>query len=424
MVNAPRSFAPSPFAPSPPIRLDSAATELKALFEETRPLDLPSTDKPDRSSTPLVSSLTSGSLDSGGLDSGNLDSGALDTESLRSFKAWERLRFRGLPGLLRGGLSLGAIGLTMMAGGLSGAIIAQLYPQLSQSKFSQSQFSQSKLGQNLFGQDGLSQGGASGETPILEQFFQGLEHQPPRLSAQVQHWFSQSFNKDNSGLNRGGNPGSDRPGSVDPSRLAQWQPGELEAEIDRLVAASQTLETEVATLEQELGLPDLGLPAQDVALSHRLQALRQSVDSPGGADSAADSAANSPAENSPMASLPLHMTLPADLLFEDGKTGLKPEAQDLLGNLEKSLRSELNVPQGTRLNLTIATHTDNVGNAAQNLDLSFQRSRALQVYLSQRLNSPELVWIPVGYGATRPLADNSTESNRQRNRRVEIRLDW
>jgi len=298
----------------------------------------------------------------------------------------------------------------MMAGGLSGAMIAHLYPQ----------FSQSKLGQNLFGQDGLSQGGASGETPILEQFFQGLEHQPPRLSAQVQHWFSQSFNQDNPGLNSG----VDRPGSVDPSRLAQWQPGELEAEIDRLVAASQTLETEVATLEQELGLPDLGLPAQDVALSHRLQALRQSVDSPGGADSAADSAANSPAENSPMASLPLHMTLPADLLFEDGKTGLKPEAQDLLGNLEKSLRSELNVPQGTRLNLTIATHTDNVGNAAQNLDLSFQRSRALQVYLSQRLNSPELVWIPVGYGATRPLADNSTESNRQRNRRVEIRLDW
>jgi outer membrane protein OmpA-like peptidoglycan-associated protein len=253
----------------------------------------------------------------------------------------------------------------MMGGVLSGAMVAQLYPQ----------WSEGILGQSLSG------GSAS---PVLEQFFQGVEHQRPRLAVQVYDWFN-------------------GPSALEPSRLAQWQPGELEAEIDRLLAASQTLETEVANLEQQLGLQ---AQAQGAALSGRLLALRQAVESPSGSI------------------LPLQMTLPADLLFEDGKTNLKADAQDLLNNLEKSLRSELNLPQGTRLNLTIATHTDSVGNAAHNLDLSLQRSRSLQNYLSQRLNSPALTWIPVGYGSTRPLADNSTESNRQRNRRVEMTLDW
>ena len=356
MVNSPRSFAPSP-----PIGLDSAATELKVLFEEIRPLDGPR------------SSLKGG-------DSGLSSLPLMPlTEGLTPAPQAMEGRIQGLSPRLRsiigGVFSVGAIVLTMVVGGLSGAMVAQRFPQLSEGKLS-------------------GPSAAVTAPPVLEQVFQVFTHQRPRLSAQVYHWFN-------------------RPSSLDPATLSQWQPGELEAEIDRLLAASQTLEAEVAQLEQQLEQQieqplggQLGLQAEERGLSQRLLALRQSVDSPS------------------VASLPLQMTLPADLLFEDGKTSLKPEAQDLLDNLENSLRSELNVPQGTRLNLTIATHTDEVGNASQNLDLSFQRSRSLQIYLSQRLNSPALSWIPVGYGATRPLADNSTESNRQRNRRVEITLDW
>jgi len=342
MVNSPSSFAPAP-----PIGLDSAATELKALFEETCPLELP--------------------LDRPWVDP-DIPAPPSHAEAVKpSSQFWGY-------SLLQGTLGIGAIVLTMGLGGLSGAIVAQLYPSFFPD-FSPA-FSPQLSPSNV------------ARPPVLEQFFQSFAH-PPQLYLQAYQWFRKPPSL-----------------SVNPATLNQWKPGELEAEIDRLLTASQTLETEIATLEKQLGVT----LSPEHSPAEQLLALRQSLVSPA------------------TTTLPLQMTLPTDLLFEDGKTSLKPEATDLLQNLENSVRTALNVPPGTPLTLTIATHSDNVGNATQNLDLSFQRSRSLQVYLSQRLTMsatmPELVWSAVGYGATRPLADNSTESNRQRNRRVEITLDW
>lgn len=344
MVNSPPSFAPSP------IGLDSAATELKALFEETRPLDLPWV-------APEVHPGVSHSV-SNGVPTAD----PLTAEGLRAHWLWPR-------SLVQGVLSVGAIVLTMAVGGLSGAMVAQVYPELSR---------------ELLNKPG--QVPAMTPAPLLEQFFQGFAQQRSRLHIRAYQWWNKPPTL-----------------SVNPATLNQWKPGELEAEIDRLLSESQTLETEMANLEKQLGVT---LSSQEPSPTQRLLALRQSLVSPSSA------------------TLPLQMTLPTDLLFEDGKTSLKPEATELLQNLENSVRTELNLPPGAQLTLTIATHTDNVGNASQNLDLSFQRSRSLQVYLSQRLNTPGVIWNAVGYGATRPLADNSIESNRQRNRRIEITLDW
>lgn len=59
------------------------------------------------------------------------------------------------------------------------------------------------------------------------------------------------------------------------------------------------------------------------------------------------------------------------------------------------------------------------GNARHNKTLSEQRAQAVMKYLNEHGVTPgELV--AVGYGADRPIADNSTEEGREKNRRVEF----
>lgn len=67
----------------------------------------------------------------------------------------------------------------------------------------------------------------------------------------------------------------------------------------------------------------------------------------------------------------------------------------------------------------IAGHTDSQGNAAHNQTLSQDRSSSVIAWLKNHgVDSSSLV--PQGFGATRPVADNSTANGRALNRRVEI----
>ncbi|MBI1923104.1 OmpA family protein, partial [Candidatus Poribacteria bacterium] len=70
----------------------------------------------------------------------------------------------------------------------------------------------------------------------------------------------------------------------------------------------------------------------------------------------------------------------------------------------------------------IAGHTDDVGEASYNLELSFQRANAVMAYLVNAFGIAPSRLSAIGYGEERPIADNSTESGRQQNRRVEIVL--
>ena len=71
--------------------------------------------------------------------------------------------------------------------------------------------------------------------------------------------------------------------------------------------------------------------------------------------------------------------------------------------------------------LRIEGHTDNVGTARYNLDLSTRRAASVMRYLTEhgvdagRLTSE-------GYGLTRPRATNDTEEGRAENRRVEFNI--
>lgn len=71
--------------------------------------------------------------------------------------------------------------------------------------------------------------------------------------------------------------------------------------------------------------------------------------------------------------------------------------------------------------LTIEGHTDNSGIQAKNMTLSQARADAIRNYLLKKGVSPDRL-TAVGYGATRPVADNRTIKGRAANRRVELKL--
>jgi outer membrane protein OmpA-like peptidoglycan-associated protein len=69
----------------------------------------------------------------------------------------------------------------------------------------------------------------------------------------------------------------------------------------------------------------------------------------------------------------------------------------------------------------IEGHTDSVGDAAANQELSQRRAAAVRDALLARGVDAARVEA-VGFGASHPIADNRTESGRQKNRRIEIVL--
>ena len=73
------------------------------------------------------------------------------------------------------------------------------------------------------------------------------------------------------------------------------------------------------------------------------------------------------------------------------------------------------------VNLEISGHTDNRGKADYNRDLSQRRADSVKTYFVQRGIAPDRLQA-IGYGLTRPIADNKTSSGRATNRRTEFRL--
>ena len=75
------------------------------------------------------------------------------------------------------------------------------------------------------------------------------------------------------------------------------------------------------------------------------------------------------------------------------------------------------LPSGTVVE--IGGHTDNVGDAASNLQLSQQRAEAVRNFLVNQ-GVDQAMLTARGYGETKPIASNDTEQGRFRNRRIEF----
>ena len=74
-----------------------------------------------------------------------------------------------------------------------------------------------------------------------------------------------------------------------------------------------------------------------------------------------------------------------------------------------------------QVTMVIEGHTDNVGSDASNRVLSEQRAQAVADYFIDKGVARERL-IPIGFGESEPVAENTTAGGRQINRRIEVQL--
>jgi outer membrane protein OmpA-like peptidoglycan-associated protein len=103
------------------------------------------------------------------------------------------------------------------------------------------------------------------------------------------------------------------------------------------------------------------------------------------------------------------------LNFASGSATILPESKAQLDNIVAVLKAYPNV------NVKVGGYTDDVGSADSNLRLSQRRADAvMQALVSSGIATNRLR--AEGYGEKHPVADNSTEQGRARNRRIALRV--
>ena len=105
----------------------------------------------------------------------------------------------------------------------------------------------------------------------------------------------------------------------------------------------------------------------------------------------------------------------SNLHFETGKSTVKASSYASLNQLAEFLIRKKNQK------IVIAGHTDNVGDSATNNMLSLDRAETVKTYL-MRKGVPVEQLKAKGYGDSMPIADNSNEFGRAKNRRTEIHI--
>ncbi|WP_157564545.1 OmpA family protein [Mucilaginibacter arboris] len=104
-----------------------------------------------------------------------------------------------------------------------------------------------------------------------------------------------------------------------------------------------------------------------------------------------------------------------NIFFDTNKFTLKPESKSELEKLIVFLSIN------PKVIIEISGFTDNVGDAKSNQLLSENRAKAVYQYLvTNKIAAARLTF--KGYGATQPMASNTTEEGRRRNRRTEFKV--
>jgi outer membrane protein OmpA-like peptidoglycan-associated protein len=102
--------------------------------------------------------------------------------------------------------------------------------------------------------------------------------------------------------------------------------------------------------------------------------------------------------------------------FETGKDTILPRSNRILDSIAAILKENADIPR-----VRVEGHTDWIGSAEYNRDLSQRRAQSVVNALIQRGLAPEKL-LPVGYGEDRPVASNETAKGRALNRRVEFTI--
>lgn len=103
------------------------------------------------------------------------------------------------------------------------------------------------------------------------------------------------------------------------------------------------------------------------------------------------------------------------LSFKPGSSQINSSNFALLKKLEQAIGIY------SKYSVLIEGHTDSFGSDSVNLNLSFARAEAVKQYMDANMDQPVTIEA-VGYGETRPIANNETSEGRARNRRIDLVL--
>ncbi|MFM7426619.1 MAG: OmpA family protein [Elainella sp.] len=112
---------------------------------------------------------------------------------------------------------------------------------------------------------------------------------------------------------------------------------------------------------------------------------------------------------------PLLVTLPSDALFEMGSVTLRPGTAAILDSILVDLE------RYNGASIQVAAYSDQQQSADLDRQKTLEQARAVQKYLAGQMDQ-SIHWVTVGQGHNRPLAPEDSETNRQRNRRIEISI--
>lgn len=109
------------------------------------------------------------------------------------------------------------------------------------------------------------------------------------------------------------------------------------------------------------------------------------------------------------------VTFKSDVLFDSGSAALKAGAYQEINRVAQVLT------QYPETRITVAGHTDSDGSEAMNQDLSVRRAEAVRnALVAQGVSGARIN--TMGFGETQPVADNSSATGKQLNRRVVITI--
>jgi len=125
-----------------------------------------------------------------------------------------------------------------------------------------------------------------------------------------------------------------------------------------------------------------------------------------------------PPPPAPPPAMPVYetVTLSAGALFDFNKDVIKPEGKQQLDDVARKIDKTAQVT-----NVKIIGHTDSVGPAEYNQQLSVRRATQVRDYLASKGIASSLMTVS-GMGETSPVADNSTRAGRAQNRRVDVSI--
>ncbi|MEU6915359.1 OmpA family protein [Streptomyces olindensis] len=160
--------------------------------------------------------------------------------------------------------------------------------------------------------------------------------------------------------------------------------------------------TATAPVELDPNDPDLKIPDGATLATPKVLDIKQVVEDQSGDERREDTNAD------------VKFALQAEVLFGKDSAKLSAEAKARISAIAEEIKTQ------NATKIRVFGFTDNLGSSAHGDVLSKKRADAVQNILDQELNDSNVTYEVRGYGEQYPISDNSTESGRKKNRRVEV----